>query len=210
MAVADLPAQAQVVPSLKQAWTNLWPAFWMLLAFTLIYYLVEGVQGSVPAGKEGAVTVNIVGTVLTIFLGFPLAMGLTKAHLQASRGIKPAWNDFGYAFSNRYLPSIAFGLLLVIAVLIGFALLIIPGIYIAVKLTFAGYHFVDEGLGPIESFKASWESTKGRWWNTFGLALMSIPLVIAGALALGIGIFVSIPLTQQMVAVYWRSIGQRA
>lgn len=206
MAVADVP-EARVIPSLKQAWTNIWPSFWWLLLFTFLVM----VANSVGSGSQNNYTVTDgiidgIGAVITIFVGIPLSFGLVKAQLAASRGEKPTWEDFGAFFKSRYWQSIGLGLLTALIVALGFALLIIPGIYLAVKLAFSGQHFVANETGIKESLKASFEDTKGRWWSVFGLVLLSIPLIIAGVLALGVGIFVSIVLIGQLSVVYWRAI----
>ncbi|MGB1585553.1 MAG: hypothetical protein ACPHID_00720 [Thermoplasmatota archaeon] len=206
MAAGDLP-EARVIPSLKQAWTNIWPNFWWLLLFALIVSIVNGVQGS-QTGTYTATDAVLdgVGGLLTIFVGIPLSFGLTKAHLAASRGEKPTWGHFGHYFKHRYFESIGLGLLVALLVVVGFALLVIPGIFLLVKVAFSGQHFIEHETGIVDSIKASFEDTKGRWWSVFGLILITIPLIIAGALALVVGIFVAIVLIQQMFVVYWRAL----
>jgi hypothetical protein len=76
----------------------------------------------------------------------------------------------------------------VLSLVVGISfLLIIPGVFLAVKwcVTFAA--IVSERAGPFRGMGRSWELTRGHWWRTFGtllvLALISFVLyflVIAG------------------------------
>lgn len=210
MPAGDVPSEARIRPALKQAWTNIWPHFWWLLLFGVLAGLANGIEGSTraetPSGLE--VSLDVVGTLLTIFVGIPLGFGNVKAHLAASRGEKPTWQDLGYAFGPRYWQAIGLGLLSFLIVLGGLILLVIPGIYLAVKLAFAHVRFIEDGLGPTDAIRASFADVKGRWWSVFGLALMSLLLLVAGALALGVGVFVALVLIPQMFVVYWRALAE--
>jgi hypothetical protein len=208
MMAGEVPLDARIKPSLRQAWTNIWPNFWWLLLFGFLALL----PGSGPTNTDLAhvrpvdVAIDVGGGLIGIFVGIPLGFGVTKAHLAASRGEKPTWSDLGYAFGPRYWPSIGLGLLTMLIIVGGLVLLIIPGIYWAVRLAFTHQRFVADGLGVRDSIRASFADTGGRWWSVFGLAMMSLLLVIAGVLALIVGVFVALVLIHQMWVIYWRSI----
>lgn len=208
MPVGAVPAEARIVPSLKQAWTNIWPNFWWLLLFTFLSMLAGGPGSGWQDEEAGGLGVGLAvgGTLLSVFVGIPLGFGVTKAHLSASRGQKPTWGDLGYAFGPRYWPSVGLGLLSALIVVGGLLLLVVPGIYWAVRLAFTQQRFVEDGLGVRDAIRASFADTKGRWWNVFGLFWMSVLLVLGGLLALVVGIFVAFVLVGQMWVVYWRSV----
>ncbi|MGB1696835.1 MAG: DUF975 family protein [Thermoplasmatota archaeon] len=208
MAPGEIP-EPRVFAALKQGWTNMWPSFWVLLAMTLILMIAEAPgQSAQYLGGAAAAVLGIVGGLFAIFLVIPLQMGATHAHLAVSRGEKAEFSSLGYAFSRRYFPSIGVSLLVALIVAVGFVFLIIPGIYLAVKLSQTSFRFVEDEMGVIEAMKASWEDTKGHWWPIFGMGFLTIGLFILGALALGVGIFVAIVLVGQMTATYWRAITQ--
>ncbi|MBY0357110.1 MAG: hypothetical protein K2W82_03840 [Candidatus Obscuribacterales bacterium] len=54
---------------------------------------------------------------------------------------------------------------------VGFCLLIVPGIFIAVRLAFAPYLVIDRNLGPIEAMKESWQMVTGYSWQIFWLGV---------------------------------------
>jgi len=55
-----------------------------------------------------------------------------------------------------------------IVTMIGFALLIIPGIIFSVWFAFSYYVLLFEGKTGIDAMKASKAYVKGRWWAVFG------------------------------------------
>jgi hypothetical protein len=69
------------------------------------------------------------------------------------------------------LPAVWIGILTTLANIGGFILLIIPGIYIAIRLSFTIYALVDKGRRGRAALKESWEITKGRFWALFGRGL---------------------------------------
>lgn len=207
MAIGDIP-EPRVFDSLKQAWHNIWPSFWVLLGMFILIMILETPSSlSESMGGGAGATLGILGGILTIFLIIPLQIGMVHAHLAVSKGDKAEFSSLKYGF-GRYWQSIGVSLLTALIVMVGFVFLIIPGIYLAVKLSQTSYRFVEDELGVIDAIKASWEDTKGHWWPLFGMIFVALGVIILGALALGIGVFVSFVLIGQMTAVYWRAITQ--
>lgn len=77
---------------------------------------------------------------------------------------------------------------LVAAFLVGFLTIlwfiffILPGIYIAVKLSYTFYAIIDEDLWPIEAMKRSWEITNDNWWLVFANKILGSIIIVAGIL----------------------------
>ena len=72
--------------------------------------------------------------------------------------------------------------------MVGFALLIVPGIFLAVRLAFVPYLVVDEDLDPVAAFRESWRRTAPVGWAIFGAMLLAVPVVLGGILLLGVGV----------------------
>lgn len=90
------------------------------------------------------------------------------------------------------IPFVAMSILMSIAIGIGFVLLIIPGIYFAIKFSLAGAVIVAQDVkNPITALGRSWKATKGNSLRIFGFLLI---LLIVGVVALlAIGAVVGIP-----------------
>ena len=69
-----------------------------------------------------------------------------------------------------------------------------PGIYLAVAYPFTYILAVDKGLGFWEAMETSRRVATAQWWRVFGLILLGIPFVLLGLAALGVGLFVALPL----------------
>jgi len=77
----------------------------------------------------------------------------------------------------------------------GFILLVVPGIYWAIKYSFSELLFIDKEIGIKEAFNLSGKMTQGIKWQLilFGLAILGINIL--GVLALGVGLIVTVPLS---------------
>ena len=100
--------------------------------------------------------------------------------------------DLGYQL-RKYLPGfILLGIVYGLSVVVGFLLLIIPGIYIFIALYGSYGVYIIERKGVIESLKRGYELSKGSWFFILGtMVLMYILSVgiylLAGLPALIIG-----------------------
>jgi hypothetical protein len=74
-----------------------------------------------------------------------------------------------YQFSLSQFPSYLWvTILLAISIVVGFVLLIIPGIFLLVALAFAPLIVVLEGVRGSQALKQSYQYVKGRWFAVFG------------------------------------------
>lgn len=70
-------------------------------------------------------------------------------------------------------------------------LFIVPGIYLALKWSFAELLVIDKGMRPMEALRASSEMTKGIRFKLFLFSLASFVIILVGVLALVVGVFVA-------------------
>ena len=75
--------------------------------------------------------------------------------------------------SSTFFKFLLAYILYTIMILIGFILLIVPGIYLAIKYQYFGYLIVDKDMDVIEAFKESGRMTKGHKWNLFSLCYIA-------------------------------------
>jgi hypothetical protein len=207
MAVGDM-AQPRVGAAYGQAWTNMWPEFWVLVLMAIISMVGEIVSSGdffIEFGWQTQTIVGFVSLLLSILVFGPLGIGIVKSHLAVSRGEKANLADLGYGFT-RYGQSVLLSLLSFLIVVGGLILLIIPGIYFAVKLSFATNRFVHDEMTANDAIRASFEDVKGHWWPTFGLAILAFLIAIGGLITLIFGVLVAIVWVSQANVVYWRAI----
>ena len=75
---------------------------------------------------------------------------------------------------------------------------------------FFKYLIIDKGLGPIEALKESRRITTGQRWQLLLFVLILALLNILGALALFIGLFVTMPVTMIAMAHVYRGLEHKA
>lgn len=174
----------------------------LVLALFLANIVVSFVFGTI-FGEDSVA--GFIGQVISIILSMLVSIGAMKITLDFVDGKKGDLKDLylQYPLALKYIGvSILQGLI----VLAGFILLIIPGIYLSVKLSFASYVVVDKKAGPVDAIKASYNMTKGNWWNLAFLGIVSVLITIAGALALLVGLFVAIPVVMLAYAYVYRKL----
>lgn len=149
----------------------------------------------------------LVSQVVSIFL----SLGATRIGLNVVSGKE---FDLGMLFGGgkKLLPAIGATLLFTLMVAVGFMLLIAPGAYLAMRYGFYLTAMVDRDLGVMESFEYSSRITTNNRMNLFLLALLGFLIVIAGCLALCVGMFFAIPVMwlSWTVAYRWMQYGHRA
>lgn len=83
----------------------------------------------------------------------------------------------------------------------GFLLLIVPGIYFAVKYQFVLYLVVDKKMDVVPAFNMSSEMTKGVKWKLLLFDLLLVVLAMVGFAVFFVGFLVAFPIIM-MAAVY--------
>lgn len=186
-------------------WQTLKQNFWFFVLVLVISGLVTQVP-SMLGGKEGAAA-GLFGLTAWL-LQMLINLGLNKIALMFHDGAKPTWKELfmQYPLLLKYLgASILFGLM----VAIGLVLLVVPGIYLAIKYAFFGFVMVDKKTGVMDSLKASAKLTDGVKWELFGFGIVMCILNMLGALALMIGLFVTVPISLMASAYVYRKLESR-
>ena len=197
-----------------QAWELLKPQIGMWVVAILIYIAITGVF-SVLSGIVGAVggeDPSIIATFLSLLInvastlvGFLVVAGLIK---MALHHIRTGQAEIGKMFeiTDVIAPVLIAGIIVTIATFAGFLLLIIPGVIVALGLSMVNPLIVDQKTDAIESIKRSWETCKPHLGALFLLYLVLGLVNLAGACACGLGLFVTLPLTQLAIALTYRNL----
>lgn len=134
-----------------------------------------------------AMFVVVVMGVLSMLIVQPIAAA-ASAKLIADRYLgapSTVGGSFRYAL-RILLPLIGALILASFAIIGGFILLIIPGIFLTVRLALVSQACVVEGRGGMSAFKRSMELTDGSFWKFFGLIIVLWGLAIMADYGLNI------------------------
>lgn len=209
MAPGEVVRPLRVTAAFRQGWENLVSRFWFLVGVSALYLLIQApgsAWGPMLPRSPGAVALANLGQfAYSVLVSAPFAVGVAWVHLRVSRGEGAGMNDFLEGW-RIWALSVGTYLLVVLAVVAGLVLLVLPGIWVGVRLSLTPFVLLDRREGVVASLKGSWALTRGRFWPLLGLVLLSILVVVAGALALLVGLFVALPWVQQTLATYYRSL----
>ena len=113
-----------------------------------------------------------------------------KAISAAYLGERANWADSLAWAVRRFIPLIVAYVLIVIITIPGFILLILPGIWLSVKLCMAFPAVIFERANPFAAIGRSWKLTRKNWWRVFGtlFVVFLIALVVNFALTAVLGI----------------------
>lgn len=97
-------------------------------------------------------------------------------------------------------------LLYFLIVLGGTLLFIIPGIIWGIKYQMYPYLILEKNMSALEALKKSATITQGNKWNLWRFSFLLMLVVLAGLIALGVGLLIAIPLTWIAEAFVYRKL----
>ena len=103
-------------------------------------------------------------------------------------------------------PLVFASILVTVLTYIGFALLLLPGIYLSIAYSFTLPLMVDKKLDIWGAMEVSRQSVTKHWFTIFGVNISLMLLVMASAIPMGIGLIWSIPLLLIAQGVMYRKI----
>lgn len=150
---------------------------------------------------------SVVTNVLSIFL----SLGLTRIALNLVSG-KSVSVSMLFGEGRKLLRAIGASILFGLMVALGLLLLIVPGIYLALRYGQFLNAIVDRDMGIMEAFSYSSSLTTNNKLQLLVLWLLTILVILAGALACGIGLIFAAPVAwlSWIVAYRWMQYGHRA
>ena len=154
-----------------------------------------------PFGNRGGDTVGIVNFVLNPIF----SAGFYIVALQIAKNRPKDFSDFFRGF-NQFIQIFLEHLVGFILVGIGFAFFIIPGIYLAVAYGFSTIFVIEKKLSFWSALEASRKLITKKWFSFLGFFLQLVLLNLGGLLLVGIGLFVTIPLSTCIIIAAFEDI----
>jgi len=123
-------------------------------------------QGGGSLGEGYSILIALF-TVLQILLG----MGVVKLALASYDNKKRPFSDI-YAPYSLFFNYVIASILYMLIIAGGLVLVIVPGIFWAIRFGYFHYAVIDESLGPIEALKKSYYATSGQEWHLLGFSIV--------------------------------------
>jgi uncharacterized membrane protein len=176
----------------------------VFVALTVLQLGVSSIEAG--GGRSALGLVHFVGHVL----GAALAVGWWRVALRAHDGQPVTLGALTELRPIELLRYLVVGVLLALAVAVGLVVLIVPGVYLALRLGLAPIVVVDEGRDPIAALQRSWELTRVDLGAVARLAAALVGLNLLGLLALGVGVLVTMPISIVAAVHLHRVLASRA
>jgi len=197
--------------SIKYGWETFKKRPWFFVGIALVIFVVSAIGNmfSPGHGKDMYGVVALAGFLISTAISILVDMGGINVTLKAHENVdtvefKDLWHPQTFW---KYLGA---GILTGLCVLAGLILLIIPGIIVGLMLMFVKYLVIERNLSPVAALKESNRITKGHKWPLLGLLAMVILLNLIGALLIGVGLLVSVPVTMLALVHAYRTLERQA
>lgn len=151
------------------------------------------------------------GFIVNFLVGTLLGLAVTAFYLKAHDNpdtveVSDLWNP---ELLNKYASYLGAACLSGLVIILGFILLIVPGMILSLIFFFTSYAVVDKNLGPVEAMKESARITKGYRWSLFGLCILLGLVMILGLLCFLVGILVAMPVVALAIVHAYRELEKR-
>ncbi len=180
---------------IKQGWEMFKEHIGEFVGFTLLIFVISAVSSKFA----------FFGSFLFSALASPLYAGFGIVAFKLISGKSFQFGDFFNGF-NYFLPLFLAGLAGGFLVSIGMVLLLIPGIYLAVAYMFTTFLIIDYRMDFWQAMETSRQIITKNWFTFFGFAFALFALNFLGALALGVGLLVSIPVSACAAAIAYKEV----
>ena len=189
---------------MKEAHASLKGNWGLAIGGNLLVVLISMAVGVVGWGIAGA---DWGANLTSLIFAPPLAIGMTIFSLNISRDNNPEIDNLFIPFKTSWVNSILAYLMMGILIVVGFFLLIIPGII--ASLMFSQVFFImgeDKAIGAYDALVKSMNMMKGYKWKFFRILLRLMGLAILCLFTLGIGFIWLLPYQNVVFAKFYDDI----
>lgn len=183
---------------------------WIFISAALLLFGIGAflnVPQSIAKTLQGSesVILGLAAFIVCTLLSFLLSMGKTAFYLRAHDQVGAVrladlWHP------RPYIRFAAASMLAGILTILGFILLILPGIIVGIIVGFTSYIVIDRGLSPLEALRESARITKGNRWNLFVLGAALLGINILGFCAFILGLLITMPISTLAIAHAYRQL----
>lgn len=194
--------------ALKHGWDKMRQHFLFVVGVIAISFIISLVFDRLQdLLGDGAPLVGFIIFIASVYVSTVISIGSYKIFLKLNDGQHAELKDLylHYRLFGKYFLGT---ILYLVIVVIGLILLIIPGIYFSIKYSFLPLILVDdEDVSISEAFSRSADITLGVKWKLLGFGIVVMLVLLLGALLLGIGLLVAIPVATFAFVHVYRKLG---
>lgn len=149
---------------------------------------------------------GLMGFVFATLVSKPLAFGFAYVCLRAIRDDVAEPGDVVRVY-DHYLEAAIAAALSTGFVLLGFAFLFVPGVFLLVRFAFVPYLVVEERMTAVDALFESYERTRGHGWTILGLGICRLILLGVGSLTFGLAVVPGAVWSELAMASLYERVG---
>ena len=180
-----------------------------LLAALISIPIIIGLS-AVGADKDSASIIGSLVQLIAIATTMPMIAGITIMGIRHAQK-KTVSSGTVFSYFHRIPGAILWYILMTLMILLGFVLLIIPGIYLSFAYMFSLPLMIEKDLTAWQALEVSRKAVTRIWFRATGLLLLISILISLGMIPLGIPLIWIVPWTALAYAmVYFKLFGAEA
>ncbi len=161
--------------------TNIGTYVWIFLMAIAGSFVIQGLFGNNP--HDGGYTLGqVLSFLFASYLGGAGILVVFKNLAHKEYNLDAALTDT-WPF---YLRLIGLAIVEYVLLALSILLFVVPFFFVLPRLVLAPYFLIDRNLGPIEAIKASWDETKGRSMDVWGITAVAILFALLMVTIIGI------------------------
>ena len=190
----------QIGSCISRGWALVKANFWLLVGASFVSLLIAGGCG-----------IPYIGPAISLIIGGPMLGGLYALILKKIRGQSATLGDAFVGFSIAFVPLMLAHIVSGSLAMIGFLLLIIPGIYLVIAWQFTLALVIDKKIDFWPAMELSRKVVSRHWWVFFRLLIVNGLIAILGLVCCLVGVFIAIPVgLASMMYAYEDIFGTKA
>lgn len=187
----------------KKEWKVLLGSFAVIFVINFLGMMVSSFLVSRDLG-----ILSLVLNLLLYVVQLALSVGLIKIALGVVDGKEVKLDLMWESLRNPNLLVFYFVVSLLVGLLVGVGLLllVIPGVFLAVKMQFSLYYLIDKAKKPIDSIKTSWGATNGVFLRLLAFDLILVVVNALAGMIFFLPLLLSVPVSMIALAMVYRKI----
>jgi len=189
--------------AIRYGWDRFKVNAWTWIGAVVIAAIIQGVLNTF-FGNRSAFRVDtfgqslwtvgwIIGSIVTVVVGYLINAAFVRGALHEVDGQRPSLGSF-FRFTNVANVILA-GILVGVVTAVGLILFVIPGLIVGFLSWWTLQFVIDRHESAIEGFRSSFRAISSQAGRVFLLALALIGINILGAIPLGLGLLITVPVS---------------
>ena len=202
---------------ISESWSLVKGTKGLIFAGLLIFYAVTfagtfavtlllssmGLMGA--AESTSFLIFNQIISMLITSAAYPFMAGIYMVGIRRAAN-QPVTFDLIFSQFGKFLPLLILAMLMTLLMILGYLLLIIPGIYLSVAYGLAIPLMAERNLSPWQAMETSRKAIHQHWFKIFGLYIVLGVILLVSVIPVGIGLIWSLPLFILAFGVLYRTI----